>query len=176
LGFASQACAAQADAFRYPSDVDHDVASGASPTNRGDVANDSLAVTRRLRAMEQAACADVPEADRDQGPFAHREWITGFELLRDRPYPKEMLQPAGVAVYLRATPGMTEEWLGRVLECHLAYHAIVGDRPSHRSSPLLVDDIRVALSSTGDGFRIAITSRDIAAAREVIGRTHAIVE
>jgi len=170
-------CATQADQFRRMSAEDHERAAGSPSADESRAAaDDHLGAARRLREMEQAACAEVSDADRDQGPFAHRDRITGVELLRDRPYPKEMLQPAGVAIYMRASAGLTEQWLGRVLECHLAHHAVVGDRIAGRPSPLLVDDARVSLSSTVDGFRIAITARDVSAAREIIERTHALVE
>jgi hypothetical protein len=174
----SLGCATQSDAFRRMSAEDHERAAGAPASAEAEVTpEDHLGAARRLREMEAAACAEVPDADRDQGPFAHRERITDVELLRDRPYPKEMLQPAGVAIYMRASNGLTEQWLGHVLECHLAHHAVVGDRmASGRPSPLLVDEARVSLSSTIDGFRIAITARDVAVARQIIERAQALVE
>lgn len=173
----SVGCATASDQFRRMSAEDHERAARGAPSESFEAtADDHLAAARRLREMEQAACAEVSDADRDQGPFAHRERITDVELLRDRPYPKEMLQPAGVAIYVRASQGLTEQWLGHVLECHLAHHAVVGDHVVGRPSPLLVDAARVSLSSTLDGFRIAITARDVSAAREIIERAQALVE
>lgn len=174
-GLGAQGCATESSAFRHMSAETHEQAANVPSSDVGASASDHLAAARRLRDMEQAACVDVPEADRDQGPFARRDRIMGLQPLSERPYPKQMLQPAGVAVYLRATPGLTEQWLGRVLECHMAHHAVVGDRIASRS-PLFVDDVRVAMSSTGDGFRIAITTRDPAAAREVIERARTLAE
>ncbi|MGD0674906.1 MAG: hypothetical protein ABSC94_05770 [Polyangiaceae bacterium] len=173
---ASQACASQSDSFRRLSAEAHEQAVDAAPGDLGATADDHRTEARRLRSIEQAACADVPEADRDEGPLSPRTHIVALELLRERPYPKEMLQLAGVAMYLRAAPGQTEQWLDRVLECHLAHHAVVGARMPNRASPLFVDDVRIALSSTGDGFRIAITTHDEAAAREVVQRAKSLVE
>jgi hypothetical protein len=173
----SVGCATESEQFRRMSAQDHELAArGSASQSLGATADDHLGEARRLREMEQAACAEVSDTDRDQGPFAHRERITDVELLRDRPYPKEMLQPAGVAIYMRASAGLTEQWLGHVLECHLAHHAVVGSQAVGRPSPLLVNDARVSLSSTLDGFRIAITARDVSAAREIIERAQALVE
>jgi hypothetical protein len=146
------------------------------PSDSPSLANEHLAVAQQLREAERAACAEVPDAERDAGPFARRDRIVAIEPLKARPYAKSMLQPSGIAVYIRASPGLTEQWLDRVLECHMARHAVIGSKIPDRDSPLFVDDARVALSSYGDGFRIAITTRDIAAAREVIERGRTLVE
>jgi len=173
----SLGCATQSDRFRgmTADELEKSARLSASADDRA-AAGDGFGAARRLREMEQAACAEVSDADRDQGLFAQRDRIQDVELLRDRPYPKQMLQPAGVAIYLRASEGLTEQRLGHVLECHLAHHAVVGDRMAGHRSPLLVDDARVSLSSTVDGFRIAITARDVSAAREIIERAQALVE
>ena len=130
----------------------------------------------RLKANEDAVCADVSAEERDQGPLSSRTRIAAVEPLSDRPHPKEFAQPAGAAVYLRATPGLTSEWLGRVLACHIAHHAVVGDHVPDATSPLYVEDARIAVSSTGDGFRISITSNDVDAARLIIERANAILQ
>jgi hypothetical protein len=128
----------------------------------------------RAAEVEASACSDVPAAERDLGPLGHRDRIAGVEVLQDRLYPKQMPQPSGVAVYVRATPGMTEQWLDRVLECHLAHRAAIAGTTEDRSDPFLVEDARIGVSPTSDGFRIAITTRDVAAAREIIGRARAV--
>lgn len=128
------------------------------------------------RTSEETLCADVPAAERDQGPLSSPARITAVEPLSERPHPKEFAQPSGAAVYLLATPGLTQEWLGRVLACHIAHHAVVGDRVPDITSPLYVENARIAVSSTGDGFRIAITSTDVDTARLIIERANAIVQ
>ena len=180
-------CATESDVFRRMSAEDHEQAatSARSAPDSSSVANEHLLVARQLREAEQFACADVGPEDRDLGPFARKERIVAIEPLSARPWAKGMPQPSGIAVYVRATPGLTEQWLDRVIECHLAHHAVVGNRIPDRDSPLFVDDttnsghigpVRVALSTYGEGFRIAITARDIDAAREVIERGRSLVE
>jgi hypothetical protein len=123
---------------------------------------------------ERAACAEVPDADRDQGPFARRERIVSVSEVRDKVYPKAPPQLVGAAVYVRATPGVTEQWLGRVIECHLAHRAAAGDLASDRSSPFS-ENARVSVSSTSTMFRVAITSPDIDVARSVLAKSERLV-
>jgi hypothetical protein len=164
-------CVSQSAELRGTSADAHDQAAGMT-----SLAQDPRAVVRRMREMEQAACEDVPDVERDRGPLSPRERIAGVELLRHRPRSTETLQLAGVAIYLRGAPGMTDESLGRVLECHLAHRAVVGDRVADKDSPLFVQDARVAVSSAAGGFRIAITARDLDSARQIIQRATALVE
>ena len=90
-------------------------------------------------------------------------------VIRDRLFPKGMLQPVGIAIYIRAEPGMTEQWLGRVTECNLAHYAVVG-RQDGDKSPLSVPNANVTVSSTADGFRIVLTSKDSDVAHAVIAK------
>ncbi len=160
-------CASQSAAFRQMSATDHDAA--ARTTGDSALAVEHVEAARRLRNEEEAACDGISETDRDQGPFAHASDVTGVEVLRDRgAFPKGPLQPSGIAVYLRAEPGMTQQWLGRIVACHRAYVAAVG--PDRSGSPLTVPDAEVAVSSTQVGFRVSITSHDVDAARSVVER------
>jgi hypothetical protein len=117
---------------------------------------------------ERRACAEVPEAERAQGPFARRDRIERVETLRQIGNPKLVAPLSGVAVTVRATPGVTEQWMDRVIECHLAYRANRGATSTPSTDPLDIDDTRVAISPTATGFRIAITSDNPEVARAVI--------
>jgi hypothetical protein len=121
-----------------------------------------------VQDYERVACAEVPDADRDQGPFARHDRIERVEELREKEYPKAPPQPVGIAVYIRATSGVTQQSVGRVIACHLAHRAVVGDGVPDRDSPLFVDDARISVSSTPTAFRVAITSPHIDVARAVI--------
>ncbi|MDP9150981.1 MAG: hypothetical protein M3O36_13710 [Myxococcota bacterium] len=159
-------CATQSSAFHHMSAADQDTAATA-PQGDPTLASEHAAAAQRLRETERSACVGVPDAERVEGPFARKERIAGVTVIRDRPFPKGMEQSVGVAVYLRAEPGMTQQWLGRVTECHLAHHAVAG-RLENDHCPLSFDDAKVNVSSTPDGFRLAITSRDSDVARSVI--------
>jgi hypothetical protein len=178
LGLAASLVAAacsptQTAAFRGMTAVDHE--REAATLSPGDDASPSehLAAAKGLRDAEQVACAEVPESDRNKGPFARRDRILYVEEVRDRVTPKGPSQTFGVAVYLRATPGITEQWLDRVVECHRAHFAVVGVGATESPDPLLARDARVTVASTRDGFCIQITSREVDVGRTVLqqGRT-----
>jgi hypothetical protein len=165
----------QTAAFRRMSAAQHEAAAQGVAGSSED-ANEHLAAARELRQTEGAACVDVSDADRERGPFGHREWLAGVEIVRDRyRFAKGPAEPAGVAVYLRAEPGITEQWIGRLIQCHLAHHAVVGEGVAQESCPLSLDGTRIDLTSTHTGFRVAITTKDIATARSLIDRCQSLV-
>ncbi len=160
-------CASQSDAFRQMSAADHERA--ASSTADAAQAQEHLEAANRLRNEERAACDGVPDADRVGGPFAQPLSVTNVDVIRDRVLlPKGLPQPVGVAVYIKAEPGMTQQWLGRITACHVAHVATIGR--AERPSPLSVANTQVAVSSTSVGFRITITSKDSGTARAVIDK------
>jgi len=169
-------CTSQTGAFRQMSAADHE---GAARAAQGDPAEaqQHLEAAKRLRDEEQVACYGVPDADRMQGPFAHPDRITGIEIVRDRGvYPKGQLEPVGVAIDLRAEPGMTEQWLGRVVACHIAHVAVVGQ--DSQPALLSVAKTRVSISSTPVGFRVTVrsTSQDRDVARSVVEKGQELAE
>jgi hypothetical protein len=160
-------CASQSDAFRQMSAADHERA--ASSSTDAALAQEHLEAAQRLRSEERAACDGVPDADRLGGPFAQAQRVTNVDVVRDRVLlPKGPLQPVGVAVYLKAEPGMTQQWLGRIVACHVAHVAAMGQ--AERASPLSVRNTQVSVSSTSVGFRVTVTSKDSGTARSVISR------
>jgi hypothetical protein len=130
--------------------------------------------TEPVRA-ETIACAEVPDVDRDQGPFGRRDRIERVEEVRERTFPKAPPQLVGAAVYVRATPGVTEQWLGRVVECHLAHRAALGGLASDAATSPFAEDARVSVSSTPTSFRVAITSPDLEVARSVVAKAERLV-
>jgi hypothetical protein len=165
----------QAEGFRHMSAADHErAAQSGGDQEDGVTPGDHLAAAQRLRSAEQLACVEMPNGARNLGPFEHRDWIMGVEEVRDRVFPKQTPQPFGIAVYLRATPGVTEQWISRIIQCHLAHYAVVGMTAADEWCPLLVNKAKIAVSSTPVGFRIQITSPDIAIARVVIAKGEAL--
>jgi hypothetical protein len=175
ISLALGACSpAESRAFRAMTAADHERAAQQSADPTGATPTEHLDAAKHLRAAEQAACAEVPETERDQGPFARRDRIVALEEVRDRRFPKWPPQLFGVALTLRATPGMTEEWLGRLIQCHVAHYAVVGVASSPEPSPLLVSGAVIRVSSTGLGFRVSITSSDMDVAREALTAGRAV--
>jgi hypothetical protein len=164
---ATLGCASQSDAFRRMSAADHERA--ASSSADAALALEHIEAAKQLRNEESAACEGVPDADRLGGPFAQAQRVTNVEIVRDRVLlPKGPIQPVGVAVYMKAEPGMTQQWLGRVIACHVAHVAVVGS--AERPSPLSVANTKVSIASTSVGFRITVTSKDSDVARSVINK------
>jgi hypothetical protein len=159
-------CASQSAEFRRMSAADHE---SAARVAQGDPAQAQLHLeaAKRLRDQEQVACYGLRDSDRVQGPFARPDQITSIEVVRDRGvFPKGPLVPVGVAVDLRAEQGMTQQWLGRVVACHMAHVAVVGQDP--QPSPLSVANTQVSVTSTSVGFRVTVTSHDLDVARSVV--------
>jgi hypothetical protein len=86
----------------------------------------------------------------------------------------EKASPAGLQgarVTFRAVPGMTGEWLQRVVDCHLARNAVVG---GDMLCPLAVPHATATVTSTGRGFVVDITSDDTDSVRQIIKRASAL--
>jgi hypothetical protein len=83
-----------------------------------EIAAKHRAASAALREAEARSCAGVPAEDRDISPFYHREDIDRVERIQ-----KESFGPGGLLgarLVFRAKPGLTAEWLQRVMDCHLA--------------------------------------------------------
>jgi hypothetical protein len=80
-----------------------------------------------------------------------------------------VLRPVGADVYVRATSGMTAEWLARLTQCYLARegHGASCDRSS---CPLALAGTTSDVTSTGTGFVVALRSSDFDVAREIAHR------
>jgi hypothetical protein len=75
----------------------------------------------------------------------------------------------GVDVRLRATPGVTPQWLGRLLRCHAATEAS-GTPCSNEACPLALGGVMTTVTTTPTGFVIAIRSDVPAIAHEAARR------
>ncbi len=169
------ACAAtESTGFRQMTAADHEAAARGAQDAIGATSAEHLAAAQQLRSAEVSACVDVSEQERDQGPFVHRDRILAVEEVQDHVFPKAPLRPFGIAVTVRATPGLTEQWIGRVIQCHLAHHEVVGSLANSETSPLLVNGVRIKVSSTSVGFKVSITTPDFDAAQAVIEKGRAL--
>ena len=78
---------------------------------------------------------------------------------------------AGATVVLLPAPGVTAERLQHIVECHIARNASLGnDVPEMTYCPLVPKGITAAVTSTGNGFAVNITSKDTATAEEILRR------
>ena len=110
-------------------------------------------------------------------PFAHREDIAGVEELKASDSPKSgMPRLEGTTITFRAMPGMTAQWLQRVVDCHIARNASLGhDVPEMLYCPLVPKNVTAMVTATDKGFAVAVRSKDAEVAREILRRANALV-
>ena len=138
-------------------------------------AADHRAASAALREAEARACAGVAEADRDMSPFEHREDVVSVAPLALPEADARARTPAerqlGAVVKFRAVPGLTAEWLQRIVDCHLARNAALGHVvPEMPDCPLVPRDVAARVLPAGDGFAVEVRAADPSGAREVLSR------
>jgi hypothetical protein len=139
-------------------------------------AADHRAASQVLRDAEARACAGISEQDRDMSPFSHREDIAEVEEITGRATPKSSPHLLGAAIYFRATPGMTVQWLQRAVDCHLARNAALGhDVPEMAYCPLVSKNVTATVIAKHAGFAVEVTSTDADTARAILQRAQALV-
>jgi hypothetical protein len=141
------------------------------------MAADHRAASQALRDAESRSCAGIAESDRDQSPFEHRDDIDGVEPLYS-PLGQRSggSRAVGAVVRIRARPGLTAEWLQRVVECHIARNASMGYAMLEMSHcPLMLKGVTATVASTGNGFAVSIRADDVETANEIRPRAEALI-
>jgi hypothetical protein len=140
------------------------------------MAAEHRAASQALRDTEARACAGIPEQDRDESPFLHREDIEDVSPLYAPVSSKSGGQRLlGATVRFRAVPGMTAEWLQRIVDCHMARNAAMGyEMPEMRECPLMIKGATASVTSTGSGFAVTIRSDDFTVASAIRQRAQAL--
>jgi hypothetical protein len=144
-----------------------------------ELAAQHRAGSEALRNAEASACSGVPEEDRDESPFDHPGDIRSVSPLREdiRMGKSSTARVAGAEVIFAAVPGMTAEWLQRVVDCHLARNAAIGHETAAGEMPhcpLTLRGAQAKVRSVGDGFVVAIRSDDTAASEEILHRAESL--
>lgn len=127
-----------------------------------------------LASAEQQACAGIAPDDRDISPFDHTEDIasvTAFHSARtpEKGGPSTVIE--GATITFRAVPGLTEEGLQRVVDCHLARNAALGhDVAEMPNCPLVPKGVEAKVRSTGAGFAVTVSSEDTDTGKEILAR------
>jgi hypothetical protein len=120
---------------------------------------------------EASACLDVPESELRRSPLESRHVIAVEPVHEVSPQKGRPARLLGARVYLLASPGLTREWLGHLLECHVARHATAS---SASRDPLTVDGATIELIDTTNGFGVSITSADWEKAERILRRSRAL--
>lgn len=144
-----------------------------------ELANQHRAASEALKTAEASACSGVPEEDRDMSPFAHREDIRSVSPVREEVKigKAATYRTAGAEIVFRAVPGMTVEWLQRVVDCHLARNAAIGHEMAAEEMaycPLTPRGAQASVRSVGDGFAVVIRADDDNASKEILRRAESL--
>jgi hypothetical protein len=143
-----------------------------------ELAQKHRAAGKTLTDAEARACAGISEHDRDMSPFYHREDIQSVAPLTEAVQAGKVTtqKQVGATVVFKALPGMTAEWLQRVVDCHLARASAVGhEMPEMSYCPLVLKGAKAKVTSAGNGFAINVSSDDPATAAEIKRRAQALV-
>jgi hypothetical protein len=77
----------------------------------------------------------------------------------------------GAEIVFASLPGMTAEWLQRVVDCHRVRNEVIGDAMKEMSyCPLAIPHVKASVRSVGNGFAVDITSSDEGSVREILSR------
>jgi hypothetical protein len=142
------------------------------------IAAEHRTASEALRDAEARACVGVSDEDRDESPFAHREDIASAEALYASVSSGkgQYSRLQGATITFRAVPGMTAQWLQRIVDCHLARNAALGhDVPEMPYCPLVPRGVTATVTPVSAGFAVAVTSDDVDTATEVFRRARTLV-
>jgi hypothetical protein len=141
------------------------------------MAADHRAASQALRDAEARACVGISEDDRDMSPFEHREDIASVEPLTISTMTgkNQYARTVGAVITFRARPGMTAQWLQRVIDCHLARNAALGhDVPGMSDCPLVPKGVTAKVTATDTGFAVAVRAEDTDTIAEIQRRARAL--
>jgi hypothetical protein len=142
------------------------------------MAADHRGAAQALRDAEAKSCSGIADSDRDISPFDRREDITNVAPYKTATPvgPKQQAEKLhGAVVTFRAVQGMTGEWFQRIVDCHIARNASLGNEmPEMTYCPLNVKGAKAKVSSTGNGFTVTVESDDPATAQEILKRAQAL--
>jgi hypothetical protein len=140
----------------------------AASTQTDAMLREGLPVSQ-VDARTAQVCALIPEAEQNVCPLQRTAVLGTRELKAPIDTKGYVFAPAGAVVYMVAAPGLTQEWLGHLVECYRAKVAVVGNALQARvSCPLAELESSYSVSSTGDGFAVAIRSPRHDAAERII--------
>jgi hypothetical protein len=129
--------------------------------------------SQALVQAEANACSGISDTDRDMSPLMHTADVASVGPLERQEQHGKNTQAhlAGATVVLRAVPGLTEQWLQRIVDCHLARNAALGVAPTDMPHcPLAVKGVSASVRALADGFAVDVQASDPKVAEQVLTR------
>jgi len=142
-----------------------------------ELAQKHRAASAALAEAETRACAGLSDEDRDMSPFYHREDIASVSPLVEeiKAGKGSTKKEVGATIVFHAVPGLTAEWLQRVVDCHLARAAAAGhDMPEMTYCPLVPKGAKAKVTSLGNGFAVNVSADDAATVAEIKKRAESL--
>jgi hypothetical protein len=142
-----------------------------------ELAGKHRAASAALKDAEARACAGIPDDDRDMSPFYHREDIDSVSPLTEETKSGKgvVKKEVGATIVFRAVPGLTAEWLQRVVDCHIARASAMGHQmPDMAYCPLMLKGVKAKVTSAGNGFAVNVSADDSATIAEISKRAQAL--
>jgi hypothetical protein len=109
--------------------------------------------TADLAARATESCSGVPEQLQKSGLLAFRDSFSETRTLKE--VHSNWQKSRGAVIALRATPGVSVPWLGRVNSCHIAMVA-AGRVGQGADDPFTVPGAATVIRETYDGFELVI--------------------
>ena len=153
------------------------VANGGCATDAAGTARDYSTVAGA--DVRENDCVGVPARERNLGILAYRDAIAGARSLKEstRVGKTEVSHDRGVAIAVRAQPGMSAPWLARVASCHITLASSRSGPPGEgdANDPLLVPGATVRVEESGTTYIVSIRVPDEQAALEVARRAQTLL-
>ncbi len=110
------------------------------------------------QVASEAGCQKLGDTSQVVATELAPEVVYGADrVAAERPVSVTGTQP-GTALYLHAAPGMSQEYLERVLSCHAAYgRQLNGADPFHPESGRVTS---VTVSSAGSGYEVRVVGQN----------------
>lgn len=136
------------------------------------LAAEHRAASAALRQAEATACAGFSGADLDTSPFVHVDDITDVRPLQEEHLGRHLeIQIHGAIVTFRKVPGLTADYLQRLVDCHIARIVALGhDLPEMPDCPLVPRGATAKVRETRDGYDVIIRAEGYEAAGEILDR------
>ena len=133
----------------------------------GTTQSDVPGVSPNTAAVARS-CALIPENERTQCPVRRTPVIAAREIRKPVDPKGNLTTTAGAVVYMVAAPGLTHEWLGHLIECYQAEVSASAVASADSSAcPVSDPETEYAVSSTRDGFAVAMRSSSSASAQHI---------
>jgi hypothetical protein len=123
-------------------------------------------------------CAGIPDSERDHPSALQPPQLEGVRTaMGERRLIKLSVQEVrGAELFVRPNPGVSRQWLTRVVRCHVAYHDVAGASLQESSpDPLLVNQPEITVDETDTCFVIRIKGANKTDGQEILARAQRLV-